>query len=229
MDSRDIDPVIINNSLADTQLCRCLQKQYKIRFSESTPQDSCIFPLSTVTFLVVKAEDVTTSKSTPSDEQIKLSPYMIERLWNLQSGHQNCFLILSAALHEQRELSIFAAIQQSVSGSNMKILPSHNDSETAKIMAMIAKAKEKSTSAILKQRLDTVAWKQVNEEMILNSLAAIGLTDHQCFVLQQGCGSLANIVNASKEELLECTSLATETADRIIKFFSETRHAQSNT
>ncbi|XP_071943503.1 protein SPO16 homolog [Antedon mediterranea] len=221
MAKHSIDPVIINTSLADCDIFRCLQKQYKVRLSESTPKDTCIFPLSTVTFLLIRADDASTITQQPnSGQQVDLLLQMIGRLKQLQSGHQNCYLILSSALHEQRELSIMFALQNSVFASKMKILPSHSDSETAKIMAMIAKAKGKHASGIFKQRLDTLATRHVDDAMILRSLSAIGLTDHQCFVLQQGCGSLLNIVNATKQQLLDHTSLASETAEKIVNFFS---------
>lgn len=48
-----------------------------------------------------------------------------------------------------------------------------------------------------------------------------GLKRHDCLVLQQGMGSLAQISRATVEEIIANTSLSAEQAESVVDFFQQ--------
>eukprot|EP00058_Branchiostoma_floridae_P027477 XP_002612968.1 hypothetical protein BRAFLDRAFT_74753 [Branchiostoma floridae] len=98
------------------------------------------------------------------------------------------------------------------------LLPAHNASECVQSMATIAKATYKPSCEMIRQRLCKLLTNQISEDIVLRIISRLGLSQHECLVLQQGRGTLGRIALASREELLDC-SLDSDTVDRVIKFF----------
>uniref|UniRef100_A0A8C8EB12 Chromosome 1 open reading frame 146 n=1 Tax=Otus sunia TaxID=257818 RepID=A0A8C8EB12_9STRI len=75
-----------------------------------------------------------------------------ERIQKFINIHRNSFLVLSAALHGPEEWNVMFRIQRRFLGSNLRIIPVHNNAETVKLMLTIAKITSKP-------RVDDIRYK----------------------------------------------------------------------
>ncbi|OCT85172.1 protein SPO16 homolog [Xenopus laevis] len=126
--------VIVSRTLQGHEVAASLQREHhKVRFSQSVETGSIIFPLSGIAFLLATTQELfATSHET-----------MFPWIENFISIHRNCFLVLTAALHGSSEWDLMFTIQQRFLGSNLRIIPAHNNAEIVKIMLIIAKATSK--------------------------------------------------------------------------------------
>ncbi|XP_019630094.1 PREDICTED: uncharacterized protein LOC109474261 [Branchiostoma belcheri] len=100
------------------------------------------------------------------------------------------------------------------------LLPAHNASECVQSMTTIAKATYKPSCEMIRHRLCKLLANQVSDDIVLQIISRLGLSQHECLVLQQGLGTMGRVALASREELLDC-SLDSETVNRVIKFFEK--------
>ncbi|XP_019482535.1 PREDICTED: uncharacterized protein C1orf146 homolog isoform X2 [Hipposideros armiger] len=95
--------IIISSSLKSCEIATALEnRSHKIRYSDSVENGTIIFSLTGVAFLLMDAQECFMST-----EEIFLAK--IEKFINI---HQNCFLVLSAALHGPEEWKLMFRIQQ---------------------------------------------------------------------------------------------------------------------
>ncbi|CAH1241197.1 C1orf146 [Branchiostoma lanceolatum] len=212
-------PVIVNASLQNSDVTRLLQQQkHKTRVSDTTLRHTCIFPLSGVAFMIVPLNESLTDWP-PSADSV-LDGHLVDRIEKFLAVHRNCYLLTTAALHGHHEMTALSALQNKFMDRKLYLLPAHNASECVQSMETIAKATYKPSCETIRQRLCKLLTNQVSEDIVLHIISRLGLSQHECLVLQQGRGTLGRIALASREELLDC-SLDSDTVDRVIKFFEK--------
>ncbi|KAK2159181.1 hypothetical protein NP493_1740g00008 [Ridgeia piscesae] len=219
-DQSDHWPVIINTSLRESELAKILQYQHKVRFSETTLENSCIFPLSGIAFLVLPLADLT--RSCLSGRPVVIDTHVINSIEKFLSVHRDCYAVGVAASHGDREVAIFNAIQSKFLGSKLQLLPAHNAHESVEVMLTVAKVKCKKVQGILRGRLDALQKSHTPHGVLLHALSTIGLSSHECHVLEQGLGSLSTVASADKTNLGDC-SLDSQAANKIQTFFEKNK------
>lgn len=212
-------PIVVNTNFKNTDVARLLQQRHKVRFSDTTLASTCIFPVSAVAFMIVPLAKASLEWP-PKSGQIQLDHEFIDRVQKFVQIHRNSYMVITSALHGPHEMAVISAIQMRFIDYNLRILPVHNDSEGVQTILIIAQATCKPTCSILKSRLDAILSKQIGEEVVLNILSEMGLNHHDCMVLQQGCGTLAAVATATREQLMDC-SLDSGTVDKITSFFDK--------
>ncbi|XP_053326235.1 protein SPO16 homolog [Spea bombifrons] len=135
---------IVSTSLRGHEVAATLQsQQHRVRFSDGVDDGSVIFPLSGIAFLLTTAQElIETSRAV-----------VFERIQSFISVHRNGFLVIEAALHESDEWDLMFGIQQRFLGSNLRILPAHNNGDIVKNMLIIAKATSKPHTEIIQDRI----------------------------------------------------------------------------
>ncbi|XP_063423346.1 protein SPO16 homolog [Mytilus trossulus] len=208
----DTWPVILNQSLQGSGWDKVLrQHRMKIRGSNSTIENSVIFPKSGVAFLVIPLSSCTIGQFDIKHEVLQLT----EKFTQL---HARGYALMLASLHSEREMRICSEIQTKFLETKLQMIAIHNVDEGIQAMINIAKVLCKPTSDVMFRRLDELAHHFSIDDTTKSALEQLGLSEHQIHILQDCLGSLANIVKANKEDLLDC-SLDSETADKMIKFF----------
>ncbi|KAM8930038.1 protein SPO16 homolog [Pelodytes ibericus] len=136
--------VIVSSSLLGHGVTASFQsQQHKVRFSDSVENRSIIFPLSGIAFLLADAQDLfVTSRE-----------IVFDRVQKFISVHRNCFLVIESALQGSEEWNLMFSIQQRFLGSNLRILPVHNNIELVKTLLTIAKATSKPHVENIRDRL----------------------------------------------------------------------------
>ncbi|XP_060552727.1 protein SPO16 homolog [Ruditapes philippinarum] len=210
-------PVIIHHSMLKTEYETIFrQKQLKVRVSNGVIPGSVVFPLSSVAFLIVPVSRATTLDP---ENNIQLSQELIERVDNFLKVHKNCYMLCQAPLHGQNEKQVFAMIQRMYLNTRLNMIPVHNAMEGVKTMFTIAKGLCKPVSDILNERLEQVVKEQKKSDFMTAALKQLGLTNHECQVIEDSLGSLRNLATASREDLLNC-SLDSNTVDKLLQFFN---------
>nr|XP_006816029.1 PREDICTED: uncharacterized protein C1orf146 homolog [Saccoglossus kowalevskii] len=123
--------------IQEGEIARLLQN-HKVRVSENTIQDTCIFPLSSVAFMIVKLNEATTIW--PPNTPWKLQPDLVERIERFNTVHRHGHLVLMATLFGPHELSVFTAVQERFMNTKLSILPAHNTNEAVDNMLTVAKS-----------------------------------------------------------------------------------------
>ncbi|XP_053409048.1 protein SPO16 homolog [Mercenaria mercenaria] len=211
-------PVIIHQSMSHTDYATILrQKQLKVRVSDGVIPGTVIFPLSGVAFLIIPLSQATIQD--PENKCIQLSQELIDRVEKFLHIHRKCYMLCQAPLHGQSERNVFSMIQRKYLDTRLNMIPVHNATEAVKSMLTIAKALCKPVSDILHERLQSVIKEQLQNDVMTAALKQLGLSNHECQVIEDGLGSLSKLVAASREELLDC-SLDSTTVDKILQFFN---------
>ncbi|XP_063283387.1 protein SPO16 homolog [Pelobates fuscus] len=156
--------VIMSSSLQGHEVAVSLQsQQHKVRFSDSVENGLFIFPLSGIAFLLTDAKQLfATSKET-----------IFERVQKFISVHRNSFLGIEAALFGSDEWNLIFRIQQRFLGSNLRILPVHNNAETVKIILTIAKVTCKPHIENIRDRLQKAKTHIVENSPVWKTLDQI--------------------------------------------------------
>lgn len=210
----DTWPVILNQSLQGSAWDKVLrQNRMKIRGSNCTIENSVIFPKSGVAFLVISLSSCTIGQFDIKHDVLQLT----EKFTQL---HARGYALMLASLHSEREMRICSEIQTKFLNTKLQMIAIHSVDEGIQAMINIAKVLCKPTSDVMFSRLDELAHNFSIDNTTESVLAQLGLSEHQIHILQDCLGSLANIVKANKEDLLDC-NLDSETADKMINFFDK--------
>ncbi|XP_078661508.1 protein SPO16 homolog [Branchiostoma floridae x Branchiostoma belcheri] len=212
-------PVIVNASLQNSDVTRLLQQQqHKTRVSDTTLRHTCIFPQSGVAFMIIPLNESLTEWP-PSGDSV-LDSSLVDRIEKFLAVHRNCYLLTTAALYGHHEMAALSTLQNKFMDRKLYLLPAHNASECVQSMTTIAKATYKPSCEMIRHRLCKLLANQISDDIVLQIISRLGLSQHECLVLQQGLGTMGRVALASREELLDC-SLDSETVDRVIKFFEK--------
>ncbi|XP_077865012.1 protein SPO16 homolog [Saccoglossus kowalevskii] len=161
--------------IQEGEIARLLQN-HKVRVSENTIQDTCIFPLSSVAFMIVKLNEATTIW--PPNTPWKLQPDLVERIERFNTVHRHGHLVLMATLFGPHELSVFTAVQERFMNTKLSILPAHNTNEAVDNMLTVAKATCKPASEIISQRVNHMTTNHLSADYIMQILSKIGINGH---------------------------------------------------
>ncbi|XP_027044534.1 uncharacterized protein C1orf146 homolog isoform X3 [Pocillopora damicornis] len=105
-------------------------------------------------------------------------------------------------------------------GTSSRFIPAHSAKECFECMMTISKVTSKPMVGVIQERMKRLQESTINDNIVLGALATIGLSNHECLVLQDGCKNVTRVSQATKEELLDC-SLDQHTAQKIINFFEK--------
>ncbi|XP_019482533.1 PREDICTED: uncharacterized protein C1orf146 homolog isoform X1 [Hipposideros armiger] len=159
--------IIISSSLKSCEIATALEnRSHKIRYSDSVENGTIIFSLTGVAFLLMDAQECFMST-----EEIFLAK--IEKFINI---HQNCFLVLSAALHGPEEWKLMFRIQQRFLGSKLRILPVHNTVNAINLMCTIGKITAKPHIDSICSRMITTKAYIIEQSPVWKTLQKIKLS-----------------------------------------------------
>ncbi|XP_078378539.1 protein SPO16 homolog [Oculina patagonica] len=209
-------PIILNKSLEQSEVHRLLGQSHKVRVTDTTGQGVVIFPLSSVAFMIVPLDQVFKE----NDGQYSMNQDIIDRIQRLNQLHRRAFVILVAARMGPEEMQALVALQNRFLGANARFIPSHSAKECVDCMLTIAKVTCKPMAGVIQERMKKLQESTVSDNVVLRVLANIGLSNHECLVLQDGCKTVARVSQATEEDLMDC-SLDHHTAQKIINFFEK--------
>ncbi|XP_032240372.2 uncharacterized protein LOC5514804 isoform X1 [Nematostella vectensis] len=216
-------PIIINYSLADSELRSIFQSHnYKVRVSKSNGKDVVIFPLSSVAFFLLRLDEITAQ----IDGKSNVDQEVVHRIKKLRQIHRHCYVFAMNPSMSKREYHIILELQNRFLEEKLGFLLACSPKECAESMLNIAKITCKPLNCVVKERLQKLKSATVSDGVILDILSNLGLNSHQCFVLQQGCKSIANIATACEEDIIGCT-LDQNIAQRIKHFFEKNKSLTS--
>ncbi|KAM6963259.1 protein SPO16 homolog [Aplochiton taeniatus] len=137
--------IIVSTSLQNHDTSRTLiAQQHRLRFSDSVDSGAFVFPMSGTAFLIVNPQDL--------PENLEKSG-LFDKIQKFVQVHRNSFLLLLAPFYGEKELDVLSAIQYRFLGSNLRILPVHNNAEIVKGMLTIAKTTSKPYVDSVRDRL----------------------------------------------------------------------------
>uniref|UniRef100_A0A0L8GZE0 Uncharacterized protein n=1 Tax=Octopus bimaculoides TaxID=37653 RepID=A0A0L8GZE0_OCTBM len=229
-------PVIIHQSLSNSDIIALLRdSNYFIRFSSTVIKDSCIFPSSSVAFLIV--DDVFNSRrQTCLPQSTRLastneqgehndsdrSTELLNRMEKFSRLHQRCFVILRYSVFDSFATESLQNIQLKFLESRLQVIPVLNDNGQSVVEAMlnIAKVMCKPVSEVLKERLESIqASFKSSVTLMHETLKMLDLSPEEINLVQDGIGSLKKLILATEQDLLDC-GLSREVVVRIQRFFS---------
>nr|XP_058954871.1 protein SPO16 homolog [Pocillopora verrucosa] len=209
-------PVILNRSLENSDIHRLLMQYHKVRVTDTTGHGVIIFPLSSVAFMIMPLDQVLTE----NQEKHLINEDTIERIHKLNQLHRKAYVILVAAFMGPEQIKAWTALQSRFLGTSSRFIPAHSAKECFECMMTISKVTSKPMVGVIQERMKRLQESTINDNIVLGALATIGLSNHECLVLQDGCKNVTGVSQATKEELLDC-SLDQHTAQKIINFFEK--------
>ncbi|KAK3713000.1 hypothetical protein QZH41_014109 [Actinostola sp. cb2023] len=172
-------PVIVNVSLSNSEVCRLLEKNHKMRVSDTTGEDTVIFPLSSVAFLLLNSSDIMTRND---DGNSRLDANIMKRIERFQQIHRNCYVIVTSNMMSAKQLQCLVALQERFS-QHLGFIPVCNSKESVNCMTNIAKVTCKPLSNVIKERLQNLQSSTIIESVVLHILSNLGLTLHDILLI----------------------------------------------
>ncbi|XP_065834918.1 protein SPO16 homolog [Oscarella lobularis] len=212
-------PVVLNSSLSGSQIADILRSQgHRLRVSETTLPHTCIYPQSSVAFMIVPLNELWLKGGT--EAQPNLDPTILRRIDKFLQLHRQRYILASGSPKGlcTVEQNLLMELQQRLIDDDVATIPVHTARQCVDSMLSIAKATYKPHADLIRERFKSMSGDNWSEEKAIQTLLQTGITEHDCFVVLQGCGSLADVALASKEQLLDC-SLDATTADLLLEFF----------
>uniref|UniRef100_A0AAY4E741 Uncharacterized protein n=2 Tax=Denticeps clupeoides TaxID=299321 RepID=A0AAY4E741_9TELE len=114
-------------------------QQHRLRFSDAVEPNSFVFPLSGTAFLMVDSEEFTEET--------------FGKIQRFVQVHRNSFLLLQAPVYGTREWGIISSVQDRFFGSNLRILPVHNNVDMVNGIVTVAKATSKPHGDVVRERV----------------------------------------------------------------------------
>ncbi len=186
--------------------------------SPTTLANTCIFPQSSVAFMIVGANDAVTNW--PPTETCQIDHAFSQRLLRFSTLHQRCYILLCSPMLGTNEQKVLSALQEHFLSSGLHFLPVHNASECIENMTTFAKVLCKPLSSVILERLEHVRQRLISDEAVLKIVEKIGLQEFEVHLLVDGCGRLASMAQLSMEELTEL-SMDGPTAQKVLRLFHE--------
>ncbi|KAI8482990.1 hypothetical protein Bbelb_392900 [Branchiostoma belcheri] len=226
------------------------QQQHKTRVSDTTLRHTCIFPQSGVAFMIIPLNESLTEWPPSGDSVLDSSLVdRIEKFLAvhrncyllttaaLYGHHEMAALSTLQNKFMDRKLYLLPAHNASECVQSMTTIAkavSHPSTDRARrcLTSEIERdrvystwygrrqATYKPSCEMIRHRLCKLLANQVSDDIVLQIISRLGLSQHECLVLQQGLGTMGRVALANREELLDC-SLDSETVNRVIKFFEK--------
>lgn len=209
-------PVIIEESLCDGELHNLLKTtKFKVRTSSTTPYYSCVFPVSSVVFIIR-----TFTATNLESKNIETKKFLngIDKSLNL---HYKQYVFLLAPLFGMEELSSLNELQRRYLKTTLEFIPVHNNAECLTAMIDIVKINCSPTSDIVKERYVSAMNRQISEEGVMHILKKSDFSDHEVAVAIHGCGSLRSLALSDPQKVINQTSLGSHHSSLLIEFLSK--------
>ncbi|KAH7306891.1 hypothetical protein KP509_22G036300 [Ceratopteris richardii] len=148
----------------------------------------------------------------------------LDRAGKIRRTFRNCYAIYSVSSNEANESFLDAYFRSKTFEIAMPPFIPVNDGQMAlermlNLADVHAECKRQGTvSQVDNEREDLVCS---NDAFVVAISSIHGLTPHDANTLQQGIGSIEEIMAASKEDILDNTDLSAEKADAVVKFFHD--------
>ncbi|XP_010870389.1 uncharacterized protein C1orf146 homolog isoform X2 [Esox lucius] len=114
--------IIVSKSLKNHDTSRTLLAQeHRLRFSDAVASGSFVFPQSGIAFLIINPQE--------QPENLGEAGVYFDKIKEFVMVHRNSFLLLQAPFFGKKELDILSGIQFRFLGSNLRVLPVHNNTE----------------------------------------------------------------------------------------------------
>ncbi|XP_010870388.1 uncharacterized protein C1orf146 homolog isoform X1 [Esox lucius] len=138
--------IIVSKSLKNHDTSRTLLAQeHRLRFSDAVASGSFVFPQSGIAFLIINPQE--------QPENLGEAGVYFDKIKEFVMVHRNSFLLLQAPFFGKKELDILSGIQFRFLGSNLRVLPVHNNTEVVKAMLTIARATSKPHVDSMRDRM----------------------------------------------------------------------------
>ncbi|MCO5614353.1 hypothetical protein L7F22_068632 [Adiantum nelumboides] len=151
----------------------------------------------------------------------------LDRVGKIRKLFRNCYVIFAVSSNEANQCFINAYFRsKSIEIAMPPFIPVADGPMALERMLNVADVHAECKRQGTVKQID-----QEREELVCSSeafVAAIssirGLSPHDANTLQQGIGSIEEIMGASKEEIMENTDLSAEKAEAIVKFFHDAEY-----
>lgn len=205
------ETVIMNASFSNSEVHRLLSKLFKIREVETTITHSLIFPKQSKAFLIQPIMEI--CKVWPPRGKFFVDELIMERINNFQKIHRNAYVFLTAVSITADEELVIDCVQMKFFKEKVVFLPCRGAAQCINLLVDIIRPKLDMSQHV--DHAKRLAAGHLEESALVDFLERkFQLEKHDAMVLQDGLGTLANIVNASVEELRDC-SLSFEAANKI--------------
>lgn len=214
--------VILNNSLADSELHRLLKMQQLRIKGQSSPQKynyqvliflciytvssgtlphTCLYPQSSIAFMILPTSSILTSW--PPTDQSKILPQLSSNIEKFSKLHHRCYILVSSPLIGSHEQAAIGLLQENFLTANVQFLPMHNSNECVTCMQNVAKLTCKPLSTLVQKRMADLESQLESEDSIMSILRGCGLKERECVMVLDGCGGLSGLAQATEGELMD--------------------------
>jgi len=194
-------PVIVHSSLNQSDLvARLTQKQLKVRFSNSTPEGSLIFPQCGPVFLVLQLP--LTVAVWPPAPDVLLVPEVLQRIEKAATVHPGLYILTLSALLGVNELNVISALQNRLATHNLNIIPLRDGKQCVECMCNLAKVMESTTKKTIVQRYNTSS-KELCDNLLHSSASALSISHNAQECITSGLQSVSQLIQGTAEQFHE--------------------------
>ena len=168
--------------------------------STGTLPHTCLFPQSSVAFMVLPANE-TLSSWPPNNDRPEIHKDLLKNFAEFIKLKHNCFVLLCSAVFGKDEQRVLSLLQQRYFSNQLNFLPVHNSKECIECMVSIAKVSCKPLSDIIRERFERVQQQFLSEETVTTILCAMGIEETKCGLLLDGCQGLSGMAKATQRDL----------------------------
>lgn len=167
--------------------------------STGTLPHTCLFPQSSVAFMIVPTTEALTLW--PPNDHPQLHKELLKNFTEFSKLKHNCFVLLCSAVYGADEQRVLSLLQQHYFSDRLNFLPVHNSKECFECMISIVKVSCKPLSDIIRERFERVQQQFFSEENVEAVVREIGVEGAKCGLLLDGCGGLSGMAKASQRDL----------------------------
>ncbi|XP_076305739.1 uncharacterized protein LOC143222722 isoform X2 [Tachypleus tridentatus] len=194
-------------------------------FSKSILSEICIFPKSSVAFMVSNFSDITLKSKAEASQDItyNLNEEFINRVEHFQNIHRNAYVVLINSVWKAAEVTIVFQLQKNFLHKKCNILLAVNEDECAKHILTIVKVSCLPINKIVQDKIRAILESSLTEETILQLVRSMGLSEYESTLALDGCKNISGIASADISRLLDC-SLEASSAKVITDFCEENKY-----
>ena len=167
--------------------------------STGTLPHTCLFPQSSVAFMVVPVSE--TLSSWPPNDRPQLRENLLKNLTEFCKLKHKCFVLLCSAVYGTNEQKVLSLLQEQFFSEPLSFLPVHNSKECTECMISIAKVSCKPLSDVIRERFERVQQQFFTEESITAIVNGMGIEQAKCGLVLDGCQGLSGLAKASQRDL----------------------------
>ena len=185
-----------------------------IAVSGNTLPHTCLFPQSSIAFMILPTSSILTSW--PPTEKSTIPSLLAQNLDKFCKLHHKCYVLITSPLIGHHEQAVVSMLQDFYLKENLQFLPLHSCNECLSCMFNIAKVTCKPLSGLIQQRMSEFEREIESEDSILAILKGIKFSESECVMVLDGCGGLSGLAQASVEDLMDL-NLDSKTVERVMR------------